>query len=351
MAYEERKKFDIRLAGLKNKRRPHEGALKDIRDYQVPNRGNFDEDRGKEGQRMDAKIYNGNPALSARTLAAGMNAGITSPSRPWFRLSMNNKSLMERADVRIYLNGVEQRLYQIFNQSNFYSQAAVLYLELGTFGTAPMSIKADFEDVARFDTYTVGEYWIASNKRKVIDVLYRRIWKTAAELLEEFGERNVSQRVRDMARKDNPDDLIKVIHAVEPNDERVPNMIDAKNKAYRSVYYEEESCTNDPAFLKISGFDTFPYVVPRWSVNGSDPYGTDQPGILALGDAKQLQTGAFKKAKGLDRNMNPPLQAPADLKNQRIMNVPGGVTFFSTFNQSQGVKPMYEVRVPLAEII
>ena len=185
----------------------------------------------------------------------------------------------------------------------------------------------------------------------MVDVLYRRIFKTAAQLVEEFGKDNVSKAVLDQL-KTNPDFKIKIIHVVEPNDKRVPNMIDARNKAYRSVYYEEESIDKEKEFLSVSGFDRFPYVVPRWATKGSDVYGTDQPGLLALGDSKQLQSNTFRKGKGLDRNMDPPLQGPGDLKNARIVNVPGGFTFVNRFGGDQGlIRPFYEVRVPLGDII
>ena len=78
------------------------------------------------------------------------------PARPWFRLATANKKLMERADVKEYLRAVEDRMYQILNQSNFYTQAALLYLEIGVFGTAVMHIKEDFKDIVRFHTYTIG---------------------------------------------------------------------------------------------------------------------------------------------------------------------------------------------------
>ena len=351
MPHKKRKQFNARLKELENIQQPHIGPWKDMRDYEAPNRGNLIEDKGREGQRMDLKIYNGTPALSARQFGAGMNSRITSPSRPWFRLATANRDLMERADVQAYIRAVEEKMYQIFNQSNFYTQAALLYLEIGVFGTAVMSIKADFKDIVRFDTYSVGEYYIAINHRAVVDVLYRRIWKTPIQLVEEFGKENVSKGVLDQL-KSRPDFRVKIIHVVEPNDDRVPNMIDAKNKAYRSVYYEEESLEKDKEFLRESGFDSFPYVAPRWSTKGSDAYGTDQPGLLALGDSKQLQSGTFEKAKGLQRNMNPPLQGPSDLKNARIGNVPGGFTFVNRFGGDQGgIKPLYETRVPLKDII
>jgi hypothetical protein len=171
-------------------------------------------------------------------------------------------------------------------------------------------------------------------------------------LIEEFGKDNVSQNVKNMAENSISDKTVKIIHAVEPNDDRIPNMIDAKNKAYRSVYYEEASLKSDQDFLSVSGFNRFPYVVPRWSTKGADPYGTDQPGLLALGDSKELMSGTFDKKRGLQINMKPPLQAPADLRNQRIMNIPGGVTYYNQFSGSSvnGVRSLYENRVPLKDI-
>ncbi len=172
---------------------------------------------------------------------------------------------------------------------------------------------------------------------------------TPVMLIEKFGEDNVSTAVKQQ-KDTKPDGLLEIIHAVEPNDDRIPNLPSAQNKAYRSVYYEK--ATTEDKVLSSSGFDFFPYMVPRWSTVGGEPYGTDQPGILALGDAKQLQNGSLQKQKGLARNMNPPLQIPGRVKNGNVQNVPGGVTYTDDFTgTSRGITPLYEVRVPLRDII
>ncbi len=345
-----RKQFDTRFAELKNLQQPHLGPWKDLRDYQAPNRGNFDEDKGKHGQRKDLKIYNGNPGLSARTFAAGMNANNTSKARPWFRLETEDPRLMNRLDVKEYLHGTEQVLYKIFAKSNFYAMAANLYHEIGIFGTAVMTIIEDFETVAHFETATIGEYYLATDGRGRVNTLYRRVYMTPSELIDEFGKDNVSAGVKSMFNTGSTETPIKIIHAVEPNDTRMPDMIDAKNKAFRSVYYEEGANEND-GFLRISGFDRFPYVAPRWSTVSNDPYGTGQPGLLALGDSKQLQSEQYQKAEGLSRNIKPPLQAPYDVKSSQIVNVPGGISYYSPFSGSgRGITPLYEVNVPLGDL-
>ncbi len=351
MADPERDHFDSRLTQLIHEQQPYLAVLKDLRDYQAPYRGNFEGDEGKKGQRMDTKVFNGTPGMAARVLQAGMNAGITSPARPWFRLAASNPELMERADVRLYLNTVEEKLYRIFSVSNFYDMASILYQEISIFGTASMAVEEDFEDVARFHTYTIGEYFIATNARGVVDVIYRKIRKTASQLVEDFGIENVSSAVANQYSNKNTEVWATIIHAVEPNDDRVPNMLDAKNMAFRSVYYEEGS--TEKKFLRVSGFPEFPNLCPRWSITGSGAYGTDQPGLVALGDSKQLQSEQFMKAEGIVKNVKPPLQAPSDLKIGRLMNIPGGVTYFNPYaaGANQGVKPLYEVRIPLADII
>jgi len=346
-----RSKFNQRFVELNNIQQQHVGKWKDIRDYQAPYRGNFIEDEGTQGSRKDLKIFNGTSGLSLRTIQAGLRAGIASPSRVWFRLAMADDELSERADVRDWLRQTETVLYRIFAKSNFYNEIALVFLETPAFGQCPLSIVADNDTVAHFEAYTIGEYFIATNSKKQVDVLYRRIYKTAAQLIEEFGKENVSQSVLNMGNGSGADQKVKIIHAVEPNDTRIPGMIDNKNKAYRSVYYEEDSKVDDNDFLSVSGFDTFPYAVPRWSVNGSDPYGTDQPGLVALGDAKQLQNDTLEKAKGLRLNMRPPLQATSDLRNARLVNIPGGVTFTNQFSGGgQGVRTLYENKVPLNDI-
>lgn len=345
-----RKAFDIRLKELKQEQQLYKGVWKDLRDYIAPYRGDFDEDSGKKGQRMDLKIYNGTGSMASSILSAGMNANITSPARTWFRLRPSETELMRVLSVRSYLQQVETVLYQIFANSNFYDMATLLYKEISVFGTACMMVVKDFMDVARFYTYTIGEYYLGTDSRGVVDTVYRRFRKTVNQLVQEFGRENVSRHVLFMYERNMVDQWVNVIHATELNDNRLTGKIDKLNKKYRSVYYEED--TAEDKFLRISGFDEFPYTCPKWSAKANEVYGTDQPGLAALGDIKELQKARHMKAEGIDRNVKPPLQAPITLKNTKIMNVPGGVTYFDPIaGSAQGIKSVYDTKVPLTDII
>lgn len=73
-----------------------------------------------DGSKKNGKIINSTPTFSARTLAAGMMSGITSPSRPWFKLSTDDQQLDETDSVKRYLVGVEDAIRGCLLRSNFY---------------------------------------------------------------------------------------------------------------------------------------------------------------------------------------------------------------------------------------
>src|SRR6266571_4949858 len=80
-------------------------------------------------------------------------------------------------------------------------------------------------------------------------------------------------------------------------------------------------------YLQESGFDLFPILAPRWDVTGEDVYGTDCPGMQALGDVKELQALEKKKSNTVEKQLNPPLQGPTSLRNQKASLVAGDITY------------------------
>jgi len=89
---------------------------------------------------------------------------------------------------------------------------------------------------------------------------------------------------------------------------------------------------------------------PRWSITGSEVYGYS-PGMEALPDIKQLQHEQRKKAQAIDKKVSPPLQAPSSMKHSALNGLPGGVTFYDETRQQNGIRPTYEVNLPLNELM
>ena len=94
--------------------------------------------------------------LSMRDLAAGMHGGMTSPARPWFRLSLQDEDLAGFKPVRSWLDDCQDRMRTIFHRSNFYNVVHSIYGQLGTFGTGFMFELEDEKSGIRFHPLAVG---------------------------------------------------------------------------------------------------------------------------------------------------------------------------------------------------
>jgi hypothetical protein len=100
------------------------------------------------GSPINGAIIDSTGTIAARTLASGMMSGITSPTRPWFKLRIPGINPEDEVNpVNIWLADCTRRMMRVFQESNFYNAIAVLYLDLAVFGTAPMLIYEDFDNV------------------------------------------------------------------------------------------------------------------------------------------------------------------------------------------------------------
>jgi len=315
--------YNKRLEALRSERSSFIPLYRELSDYHLAHRGRFLTSDRNKGYKRNTKQINNTSRLANRTLASGMMSGITSPARPWFRLSSGDSDLDDSSAVKHWLHQVQQLMYKVFSQSNAYNALHQLYSELGTFGTAAMGIYQDFDNVIWCKPYTVGSYMIGLNSRNVSDTFYREYEVSVGQCVKQFGIDSVSQSVKEQWEKGNSEAWVKIVHAVEPNDERDGNSPLASQKPWRSVYYEANKGARDgdEKFLRQSGFDGFPIVAPRWDVTAEDVYATDCPGITALGDTKALQLAERRKYQAIDKLVNPPLQGPSALRNK----INGGV--------------------------
>lgn len=344
------KKYNKRLAALKSERSSFITAWMELSDNHLSHRGRFLTSDRNKGSRHNNKQINNKSRLAARTLASGMMAGITSPARPWFRLSTSNPQLKEIAAVKEWLHQAQVTMYEVFAQSNFYNSIHSLYVELGVFATAPMGIYDDFENVIHCQTYTVGSYMLAANGKNEVDTLYREYERSVAQLVKQFGIDNVSNAVKKQWESGNTEQWVKIVHIIEPNDDRDRMSPMAKDMPFRSVYYEIGSETErEDKFLKRSGFKTFPIVAPRWEITGEDIYGTDCPGMMALGDTKALQLAERRSFQAVDKMLNPPLQGPVSLRSKVGDSLRSGEIVWVP-QASQGLKSIYDFRPDIPAI-
>lgn len=337
------KNFNKRLEALRSERASFIPVYSELSDYHLAYRGRFLSSDRNKGYKRNTKQINNTSRLAVRTLASGMMSGITSPARPWFRLITGDSKLDDVSAVKAWLHAVQIILYKVFAASNTYNSLHQLYSELGVFGTAAMGVFEDFENVIWCKPYTAGSYMLGMNGQDVCDTMYREYELSVGQVVKLFGEDNVSNSVKQQWSKGNTEAWVKIVHAVEPNDDRDQMSVEARDMRFRSVYYEKDQSNRagQDKFLRESGFEEFPILPPRWDVAGEDIYATDCPGMTALGDVKALQLAERRKYQAIDKVVSPPLQGPASLVKQMKGKNPAPNEVLATSGEAGSLMPIY----------
>ena len=278
-----------------------------------------------------------------RDFACGMQSGMTSPARPWFELEVQDKDLMKYGPVKNYFEICNKRLLEIAGHSNIYDGFYNSYEELATFGTSAWGIVEDKMDVFRAENFTIGEYFLGCGQDGRVNAFTRSTWKTVSQIVEEYGEEMCSPTIISMYYNNQSDAWRRVIQLIEINDDRIPDYSDFAHKHTRAITWEDGSQQN--LYLKLEGFNEFPMICPRWQPRTThDNYGNG-PGADFLGDCRMLQMLNKKGLIGLDKEVDPPLQAASTVGE--VTTLPGAVVRNSASTPNAGVTTLYDVKLNL----
>lgn len=336
-----------------------------LADHFLPTRyTSINNDNSNKNPLLNDKIVDATGIHAMRTLAAGLQGGMTSPARPWFRLGLEDDQLEGSRAVRSFLDAVANRMRNILHRSNFYNSIHTLYSDLGTFGTGFLFEFADFKDGIRFITVPAGQYVIDVSSKDRVDTLYRRISMTTRQVVQEFGYEKCPQILQsafDSRSRDTTDDHWNIIHAVYPRSDRKLDSGLQEHMPFASVYWLEfgssgtgggtggygrsSSYGGKPHILREGGFEDFPGFGPRWDTIAGSAYGRS-PAMDCLADCKMLQQMGITTLKAIHKAVDPPLSVSASLKSVGIDLTPSGLNYVEALpgQAPQAATPILQVR-------
>lgn len=361
-------RYEVRRNYLNLDRETWRSHWLDVKNLFLPYRTRWLDDGGvpNRGQKKMQYIVDNCPMLALRTMSAGLMAGMTSPSRPWFRLKPDDDDIYAKPGVAEWCEKATDAVHKILAKSNFYRAMPTFYSEIGAFGTAALGIyevphdpSKRHQSVINCIAYTAGEYWCAQNDEGVVDTFYRKYKWTVRQIVDKFvddpanpddpGWDNIQPSTKSLWRARKWDTWIDIVHVMEPNDAWEAGALGTKGMPTRSVYYEMGGSPN--LLLGVKGFPNKPVKVARWDTNSDSVYG-HSPAMYCLGDAKQLMVQQKRKMQGIDKQMDPPLIGDSAIKRSTVSQLPGDITWLETTSATTfGLKPLYEVKPDLQYMI
>jgi hypothetical protein len=128
--------------------------------------------------------------------------------------------------------------------------------------------------------------------------------------------------------------------SIEPNENYNKRLVSTDAMKFVCCWWERGA--GGEKTLRKSGFAQFPCFVPRWTVSGDDDYGRGV-GHDARGDVMELQVTARRKSQLRDKLVAPPFSAPTSLRNKRVSQNAGDITFYDATGSAPMIKPMFEI--------
>ena len=343
-----RQRILTRWGTLKKEREPYMTQWLEISEHITPSRVRFliGKNRNESRSRWN-RIVDSSAVRAANILAAGLMSGMTDPSSQWFALTTGTPNLDEAQAVKVWLDRVQRIMEMAFTRTNTYQALHQGWRDVGTYGVMAMVIAEDDREVFHCYPLSVGEYAIGVDDRGVPDTLYRRFIMTAAQLVARFGRSKLSADVLRNFDAGQVDHEYKLIHAIEPRFDRQYGKRDSRNMPWRSVIIQIDSDGTKDGILEESGFNEFPCVVGRWGASASDVYSEESPGMVALGDVRQLQHEQKQKGNSIDYIVNPPLIMPTAARDNEDDFEPGGRIYLDAPAQKDAVQSAWQVQMDI----
>lgn len=301
----------------------------EIAEYMIPRKASF-VTQSSPGAKRTSKIYDGTAIRSLRILANGLYGHMTSPSAPWFELTVKDPRLKAIDSVKEWLRETSQRLQNAINTSNFGMASHEIYTDLGGFGTGCMYASRGETTLLNFQSVPLGQCCIDEDYQGRVDTLYRCIKLTARQCLQKFGDDSSEGIKKAMQDNKEPDKEFEIIHAVYPRSDREEGKIDKYNKKFASCYVDKQ----DKKLMREEGYDTFPYFVPRWEKDSGEKYGRS-PGMDALPDVKQVNLMVKDYTRAFQKAIDPVLLVSDENKMRSMRTTAGSIVYY----RSGGEKP------------
>jgi len=321
LALQIKKRFET----LKGDRKNWDNHWREVADYVIPRKDDvYKTRRSVTGEKKSNKsfLFDSTAIHANELLASALHSMLTNPSLNWFELTTGVPEIDRLDDVRLWLQRTAETMHQTLNNSNFQTEIHEVYLDLGSFGTGLIQIEEDPERLLRFRARPVYDGYIQENSKGVVDTIFREEWMSLRNIVDKFGKEKLNEKLLRELDK-NPDSKKHIIHGVFPRKNLNNKKIGPKNMPYASVY----SLSEESIVLEESGFNEFPYLVPRWTKISGEVYGRS-PAIKSLPDIKMVNAMMETTLRSGQKITDPPLLVPDDGFMLPLNLRPGGISYY-----------------------
>lgn len=229
-------------------------------------------------------LYETAPIEIARTLAQGQYDLLFTGN--WFETQRPGFDPDASHEQDVAYSEVGRRMRKRLEGSNFKLEIQEFLADRSTVHTSVILEEEDDDEVIFFSEIPPGNYAIAENHKKRVDLLCIRFTMTARQAMMKFSKETdrLPQSIRDAHAETKMEKTFEFYHFIEPRIGGIAGTDDPKKMPWASVYISKE----DNTIVREWGYHEQPFMVSRFDRWGNSPYGTG-PAHIELARARGLQ--------------------------------------------------------------
>jgi hypothetical protein len=277
------------------------------------------------GTDFAANLTSSFPVLCRRDLGDQISTMLRPTAKSWFHMKPLDEG-REDNDARRWLERAEARQRRaMYDPSAFFTRAMKEGdHDFATFGQYVLSSELNWASRTGphllYRTWHLRDCVWLENAVGEIAMVARRWKPTVQDLIRLFGSANVDDKVNQLNGQNRVLEEIDCMHIVCEAE-----MYDGKagDKPRWSVYYD---CQNDKVMQETAIYHRH-YRVPRWQTVSGSQYAFSPATVVALPEARLIQSMAYTLLEAGEKMVNPPLVAQTDVIRSDVQNFPGGLTW------------------------
>ena len=259
-----------------------------------------------EGQQNTLQLYDSTALTAAFTLTSGLFSFLMPAGSFWFGFTPQDPKLEKDPAILKWTSMAASAVHKEIWRSNFQREMFMTIRSMVVFGTGIISVELIGKDLV-FQSHHIGFMAFNDNNRGEVDTVYRQIFYTTRQAVQEFGKGIKSKTVQKFIKAKKWDEKFEFVHVTAPNKDFDSTKIGATNKKVKSLYI----MIKDKSIVKEGGFDELPYLVARFSLVPGEIMGKG-PTIELLPEIKMLNRMKKSFIEGVEKAVNPPLMVEDD---------------------------------------
>ncbi|KKK85512.1 hypothetical protein LCGC14_2772560, partial [marine sediment metagenome] len=261
--------------------------------------------------------------MAAYKMTSGIFSYLMPVGARWFEFVAVLHEVNENAEMQKWMSTATALTHKEIWRSNFQREMFITIRSMIVFGTGVISVeKIDGEIV--FKSHHIGHLFFDDNNRGEIDTVYRQIFYTVRQAVQEFGKKVLekSKAIKKAFEAGKLQEKFEFVHVVAPNKDFDKTKISSTRKRMKSLYI----IIKDKEIVKEGGFDELPYLIARFSRAPQEIMGRG-PAIEILPEIKMLNRMKKTFIESAEKAVNPPLIVEDDGVVGQPVTGPNGMVY------------------------